>query len=204
MENSSNSNGNNANPVDADVQKNLNSESESVGDMDAGKKKSKIVVMALSGFCVVVIVLIVSIVLVNLNKDTNENKEEKEIVLTAPECVELDNSVVIGQCIQKIYDKDLDVDALIGNYGMAIKKSVEKEDYDTAVELISDRSMFLVTIGRCDKALKALDDVGSCSFDNASLFAIYNDAVGIGISCENEDVVNKYNGLIKELSFEEK
>ena len=181
-----------------------NGNSAIVNGMDIGKRKSsKVVYSVLAGLGVVVVLLVVAIVVVNLNRDSGESEEEgEEVVLTGDECLGLDDSVAIGQCLQNVYYNDTNIDELISNYEKAIRSLEKKKDFESAVGMISDRSIFLVSVGRCDEAVKVLDSVGSCEYDNELLFTVYNDAVGVGRSCGDRETINKYTGLMNQLEFE--
>jgi len=144
--------------------------------------------------CVMIIGLIVGIVVVNADKSSDNGGS------IAPDCKTKQTYYDIGVCVEEVYAASGDEKQVISLYEGLIQTAKDGGDYDSAADLIRQRTTFLANNGYCEKALQLLDVEDVDGYSVSALNGVYMRAISLGQQCGDEGAVSKWNGLLFEIN----
>ena len=148
---------------------------------------------------IIIIGLIIAIVVTNIIN--NQDSKPKDI--TANSCNSYTNFDDIQNCITQSFDNDGDLQNLYNNYISAISTSIEKGNYQTAVQLVNTSTNTLAEGNRCKMAQEIINSTDTSQFPDTDLQEFYLNATEISTYCNDEESYQKWNSLYQSLISEE-
>ena len=149
----------------------------------------------LGGLSAIIVVLIICIVLTQV---VFKPEEDIEINGVSLEEALKDETYQTTENIAKMY-KEGRRDEALNEYDKNIKASLDVEDYDKFLNLVSSRFILLSSNNECDEVIAGFDRIDVSSLPALVRYDYYGTAAGASETCQNEEKKNYYQSEIQKL-----
>lgn len=159
-------------------------------------KKTTLVLKILLALLVLLIIgLVVGVVINAINKNSDGDGA------TTENCKYEEDVYKMSLCAEGFFDEEEHrTEMFMEQYKKLIDEAVQKQNYDSAADLIINRSRFLVAHEECEEYEKSADDESFDGFDGKKLGRIYSYFVEFSQTCNNEDDTNKWSDELLKIS----
>lgn len=165
-------------------------------------------VLAVFGFLVVVLLILIIIFVLNKPPETGADEEDEDTTsveiennISEEEYIEMlesgDESYQISLNISDVYDSGNKEEAL-DMYDEELSKSLEQQDYELYLDLLSTRSTMLEDDDRCADAVSYYDSVDYTRLPKEYRMAFYYNAFGVSASCDDQQHMDFWDQKIEQ------
>ena len=149
-------------------------------------RKNKGLIIALICLVCLIAVLAIAIILVN--------------VLKYPNCGGIEGDYEQNVCLAEYFEVTDDVEIIDEAYDKAMDEMLEKGEYYSFVDTLSNKKSAWILEGKCDRALAGIDDERVKQLKGQELLYYYTRAQEVALMCEDDELLQsfteRYNDLV--------